>query len=680
MTSPPRRILVTSALPYANGAIHIGHLVEYIQTDIWARFQKLCGHECYYVCADDTHGTPIMLKAEQDGITPEQLIQDMQGAHQRDFKGFLIDFDHYSSTHSDENRDLSGRIYLALREAGHINRRTIRQFYDPERGIFLPDRFIRGECPKCHAADQYGDGCEVCNSTYSPTDLLNPISAVSGACPEERETEHLFFKLPDFTSMLKEWVRGGHLQDEVANKLDEWFDTGLKEWDISRDAPYFGFAIPGETDKYFYVWLDAPIGYLASFQQLCNKRDIDYDEFVNPDGGTELYHFIGKDIMYFHCLFWPAMLHAAGLRKPTAVCVHGFLTVNGKKMSKTRGTFIKAETWLQHLDAEYLRYYFAAKLTAGLEDIDLNLDDFVARVNSDLVGKVVNIASRCARFIEQRFAGQLGETLAEPALYDEFVAGGEEIRAAYEARNYASAMRRIMVLAGEVNYYIDQNKPWVMAKQEGADENLQAVCTMGLNLFRMLSIFLKPVLPDMTRRTEQLFGGATLCWEDHKQPLLGQGIQPFAPLMTRVTKKQVAAVVNASKADLMDSGTHAESSEAATDNKDEDSNGQISIDDFARLELRVAEIIAAEHVEGADRLLSLSIDMGDKQCRVLAGIRAAYTPEELTGRLTVVVANLAPRKTRFGVSEAMVLAAGPGGKDIFLLSPDSGAKAGMRVT
>ena len=671
MNAAKRRILVTSALPYANGAIHIGHLVEYIQTDIWVRFQKLCGHSCYYVCADDTHGTPVMLKAEQEGLSPEQMIQDMQAAHLRDFTGFLIDFDHYSSTHSQDNRALTEQVYRKLHASGHIQRRTIRQFYDPEKSMFLPDRFLRGKCPKCGAADQYGDSCEVCNSTYSANDLVEPVSVVSGAQPTQRETDHLFFRLPTFTDMLMKWTHTEALQDEVKNKLQEWFAVGLQEWDISRDHPYFGFAIPEEPGKYFYVWLDAPLGYLSTLQQLCEKEGLDYQDFVRPDSTVELYHFIGKDIMYFHCLFWPAILHGIGMRKPSGIFAHGFLTVNGRKMSKTRGTFIKAEIWLQHLDAEPLRYYLASKLTAKVEDIDLNLQDFVDRVNADLVGKIINIASRCSPFIQQHFAGCLYTKLSEPALYAEFVAVGQHIHQDYEGRHYARAMRRITALADQANRYLEQHKPWVLAKQAGQDATLHAVCTMGLNLFRILAVFLKPVLPRLARRAEALFGGTVWCWADHEQPILGQTMQRFTPLMTRIKKQQINAMMAASKPDLQEETNQEQTTDLA--------DSMINIEDFDRLDLRIARITKAESVSGADKLLRLFVDIGDSQREILAGIKSAYDPEDLVGKLTVLVANLPPRKTRFGVSEGMVLAAGPGGQDIFLLSPDQGAKPGMQV-
>ena len=675
MTNKHRQILVTSALPYANGSLHIGYMVEAIQTDIFVRYQRLLGNECYYVCADDTHGTPTMLKAHSEGISPEELVAGYHREHQADLQGFHISQDNFYTTHSEENRELSNLIYSRLRDAGHITHRTIRQFYDPAREMFLPDRFIRGECPHCHAPDQYGDQCEVCNRTHSPTDLINPVSAVSGATPVEKESEHLFFKLPDFEQMLKDWTRAGHLQPEVVNKLDEWFAAGLMEWDISRDAPYFGFEIPDQPGKYFYVWLDAPIGYLASFKNLCDKKGIDYDAFIRSDSKADMYHFIGKDITYFHALFWPAMLYGSGLRMPTAIVVHGFLTVDGKKMSKTRGTFIKARTYLNHLDPEYLRYYYAAKLGSGVHDIDLNLEDFQNRVNSDLVGKVVNIASRCAGFINKRFNGKLHDAIENEGLAKNLLEAGDSIAGAYEAREYSRAMREIMALADQVNQYIDERKPWIIAKTSDNEDELQAVCTMGLNCFRLLIIYLKPVLPVLAEKVESFLNIPPLQWPDRRTPLLGHVINPFKPLLTRVDPERINAMIE-------DSKEHLESLEdKQMENKAdiEPLAAQITIDDFAKLDLRVARIVNAQHVEGADKLLQLTLDLGNETRNVFAGIKAAYAPEQLNGRLVAMVANLAPRKMRFGVSEGMVLAAGPGGGDIFLLSPDSGAQPGMRI-
>lgn len=556
-----RDILVTSALPYANGPIHIGHLVEYIQTDIWTRFQKMRGENCWYVCADDAHGTPIMLKARQEGISPEALIARVAEEHRADFAGFRVAFDNYHSTHSDENRHFATLIYERNRDAGHIAKRSIEQAYDPVEQIFLPDRFIKGECPKCGAADQYGDNCEACGASYSPAELKNPRSAVSGAVPEQRTSEHYFFRLADFEPMLKAWTRGGSLQGQVANKLDEWFDAGLQEWDISRDAPYFGFEIPDHPGKFFYVWLDAPIGYMASFQHLCDSAKgqaagLDFDHYWAPDSSAEVYHFIGKDIIYFHALFWPAMLHGAGFRTPTAVFAHGFLTVDGQKMSKSRGTFIKARTYLDHLNPEYLRYYFAAKLSAGVDDIDLSLDDFQARVNSDLVGKVVNIASRTAGFISKRFDGQLAAELPDPALFETFIAANGPIAEAFEAREYSRAVREIMTLADRANQYIDEQAPWVVAKQEGREAELQAICTQGLNLFRLLIGWLKPILPGTAEAAEQFLQIEPLTWDALATPLLNQEIAKFKPLMTRIEPAQIQAMLDASKEDLATASAH----------------------------------------------------------------------------------------------------------------------------
>jgi methionyl-tRNA synthetase len=546
--------------------------------------------------------------------------------------------------------------------------------------MFLPDRFIRGECPKCGAADQYGDSCEVCGATYSPTELINPVSAISGATPVEKESEHYFFKLPDFEDMLRDWTRAGHLQKEVANKLNEWFETGLQEWDISRDEPYFGFEIPDAPGKYFYVWLDAPIGYLASLKYLCDQKDLDFNSFINEDSDIEMHHFIGKDIVYFHALFWPAILKGSGLRTPSSVHAHGFLTVNGEKMSKSRGTFIKARTYLEHLNPEYLRYYFAAKLGNGVDDIDLNMEDFLQRVNSDLVGKVVNIASRCSGFIKKRFSGELAPEIHQPELFAEFVSAGDNIASSYAAKEYAKAMREIMLLADKANQYIDDNKPWVVAKQENSDDELQAICTMGLNLFRLLIIYLNPVLPVMAEKTEQFLNVEAFNWKDSQTTLLAHEINKFKPLMTRVEQEHIDAMIEESKEDLSSATNAAEESAPTSGPLHDDPIAEvISIDDFAKVDLRIAKIIKAEHVEGADKLLQLTLDIGGETRNVFAGIKSAYAPEDLEGRHTVMVANLAPRKMRFGVSEGMVLAAGPGGSDLFILGPDEGAIPGMKV-
>ncbi|WP_295405312.1 methionine--tRNA ligase [uncultured Thiocystis sp.] len=678
--SQPRDILITSALPYANGPIHIGHLVEYIQTDIWARFQKMRGHHCWYVCADDAHGTPIMLRARQEGIAPEALIARVAAEHRADFADFRVGFDNYHSTHSPENQHFASLIYERNRDAGHIAKRTISQAYDPVEQMFLPDRFIKGECPKCGAADQYGDNCEVCGASYSPAELKNPRSAVSGAVPEQRESDHYFFRLGDFEEMLRVWTRGG-LQKEVANKLDEWFDAGLQEWDISRDAPYFGFEIPDHPGKFFYVWLDAPIGYLASFQNLCDRTEgLDFDHYWGKDSKAELYHFIGKDIIYFHALFFPAMLHGAGFRTPSAIFAHGFLTVDGQKMSKSRGTFIKARTYLDYLNPEYLRYYFAAKLGPNVDDIDLNLEDFTARVNADLVGKVVNIASRCAGFIGKRFAGKLSGALSEPNLFAEFVQAGDAIADAYERREFSRAVREIMALADRANQYIDEQAPWVVAKQPGRDAELQDICSMGINLFRLLIGYLRPILNGTAADAEAFLRIDPLTWAALADPLLDHEIAPYKPLMTRVEPARIAAMLEASKEDLSATGATAAVTDQPNPHLTRDPIAvPVDVDTFAKTDLRIALIREAKWVEGADKLLQLTLDLGGETRNVFAGIRSAYDPKDLEGRLTVMVANLAPRKMRFGVSEGMVLAAGPGGKEIFILSPDSGAEPGMKV-
>lgn len=700
--SATRRILVTSALPYANSGIHLGHLFEVIQTDIWVRLQKMRGHDCVYVCADDAHGTAIMLSAEARKITPEQLIDEVRADHMRDFAGFHIDFDNYHSTHSEENRLQAETIFLRLDAAGLIARREISQLYDPERGLFLADRFVKGICPKCNAEDQYGDNCEVCGSTYAAADLINPRSALSGATPVMKASEHFFFDLPKVADFLKTWTRSGTLQPQVANKIQEWLESGLQAWDISRDAPYFGFEIPGAPGKYFYVWLDAPIGYMASFRNLCDRTGRDFDAYWLPGGNTELYHFIGKDIVNFHTLFWPAMLHHAGYRTPTAVYVHGFLTVDGKKMSKSRGTFINARTYLDHLDPEYLRYYLAAKMGDGVDDLDLNLDDFVQRVNADLVGKVVNIASRCAGFISRQFEGILAPTLPEAELLASFQAPGEMIAALYEQREYSKALREIMALADRANAYIAERAPWALAKADPKDPDVQAICSVGLNLFRLLMIYLKPVLPHMATQGEAFLNVAPLSWADHHSTLQGHRINAFVPLMSRVDPVKVQAVIDATRTLAAAQSTAAPTApagKAATPTASgpkatakHDRSGfepfaeEIDFAAFARVDLRIARITHAEAVPEADKLLRLQLDLGtdaDGQPitrTVFSGIKSAYDPATLIGRLTVVVANLAPRKMKFGLSEGMVLAAGPGGADIWLLQPDSGARPGMRVT
>jgi methionyl-tRNA synthetase len=689
-TATRRTILVTSALPYANGAPHIGHMVEYVQTDIWVRFQRLRGHECLYVCASDAHGTPIMLRARQEGIAPEALIERVEQEQRRDFAGFDISFDNFHTTHSPENRELTYEIYRRLTAAGHVRRETITQAYDEQAGMFLPDRYVRGTCPRCATPDQYGDSCESCGATYTPSELVNPVSVVSGTPPVQRDSEHLFFRLGDFEAWLREWTGAGRLQPAVTAKLDEWFGAGLRDWDISRDAPYFGFEIPGETGKYFYVWLDAPIGYLGSLLQWCRRTGGDFGRWWAPDSGAEVYHFIGKDIVYFHTLFWPAVLHGAGYRPPTAVFAHGFLTVNGLKMSKSRGTLIAARTWLEHLPAEYLRYYYASRLGPGVDDLDLNLDDFVGKVNSDLVGKLVNIASRCAGFIA-RGGGQLADSLSDPALHAEFLAAAGNIAAAYEGRDLARVVREVMQLADRANLYIDHHKPWLMAKDPARAGEVRGVCTQGLNLFRLLVLYLKPIVPRLAAGAERFLGLPDQLWDEASTPLLGREIGAYQPLATRVDPKAAEALLAASSEDLKASAApapaRAPSAAAAGPTGAEQASatvpaqtvGAISIDEFAMVDLRIARIVEAAAVEGADKLLRLVVDLGTERRTVFAGIRSAYAPEQLVGRLTVVVANLAPRRMRFGTSEGMVLAASGTAPGIFLLSPDSGAEPGMKV-
>ena len=668
MSEAPRKILVTSALPYVNGSPHMGHLVEYIQTDIWVRFQKLRGHDCIYVCASDAHGTPIMLKAREQGITPEELTAGYSKEFVNDFADFNIEFDNFHTTHSPENEALVAGMFERLRATGDIYTRTIEQSYDEKEGMFLPDRFVKGTCPRCKSADQYGDACEVCGATYSPEDLIDPVSVLSGSTPVKRESEHYFFRLSEYEERLRDWMSHAALDRNVVAKLDEWFQAGLQDWDISRDAPYFGFRIPGTEDKYFYVWLDAPVGYMASFKHLCDRTDgLEFDDYWKPDSDCEVFHFIGKDIMYFHTLFWPAVLQGSGYRQPTSVFAHGFLTVNGQKMSKSRGTFIKARTYLDNLHPAALRYYYAAKLGPTIEDIDLNLDDFVARVNSDLIGKLVNIASRCAGFINKKFDGKLTDSLPDESLFAEFAAASETIANHYDKREYSKAMRLVMALADKANRYIDEHKPWVMAKDEASLPDVQRVCTQGLNMFRSLMIYLSPVIPTVADDARAFLNEEDWRWDDASAPLLGSTLQKFKPLLTRIEADQVQRMVEQSR----------ETTQVAEEETGDDT---ISIDDFMKVDLRIARIEKAEPVEGADKLLALTLDVGDSQRQVFAGIKAAYDAETLVGRHVIVVANLAPRKMRFGVSEGMVLAAGPGGEDIFLLSPDDGAKPGMRVT
>ena len=687
-TSNPmtRKILVTSALPYANGSIHLGHMIEHIQTDIWVRFQKMRGHECHYVCADDTHGTPIMLRAQSEGITPEELIGRVHEEHLRDFRGFHIAHDCYHSTHAPENLAMVHEVYRKLRDAGLIESRIIEQYYDDSRSMFLPDRFIKGQCPRCGAADQYGDNCEVCGATYSPTDLINPVSALSGTPPVRKESEHYFFRLGECAEFLQQWTRSGTLQKEAANKLDEWFAAGLQNWDISRDAPYFGFEIPDAPGKYFYVWLDAPVGYMGSSLRLARERNLDFDAWWQPGHDTELHHFIGKDILYFHALFWPAMLHAAGYRTPTGLHVHGFVTVNGAKMSKSRGTFITAASYLDsQLNPEWLRYYFASKLNGSMEDIDLNLADFSARVNSDLVGKFVNIASRTAGFISKRFGGRLADSLPALDLLDDMRHAATSIADSYENLDTSRAVRDIMRLADLANQYVNDCKPWDMARQEGQDAALLEVCSVSLNLFRLLALYLKPILPQLAADVEHFLDIPPLGWHDAGTQLTGHVIRPYQHLMTRVEQSRVDAMLaaNAAAARPADAPAATPTTAAATQAPAAHAAGNaetINVDDFARVDLRIARIVNAEHVEGAEKLIRLTLDIGEEKPRnVFAGIKSAYDPASLVGRLTVMVANLAPRKMKFGISEGMVLAASGDGPGLFILSPDDGAQPGMRV-
>ena len=704
-TPMPRQHLVTCALPYANGQIHLGHLVGYIQGDIWTRAQRLSGHTVHFVCADDTHGTPIMLAAEKAGMTPESYIAGIQVAHERDFADFGVAFDHFDSTNSEGNRVLTEAIFQRLLENGHITRRSVAQLYDPEKGMFLPDRYVKGTCPNCGAADQYGDNCENCGATYAPTELKDPRSVLSGAMPVIRESEHFFFEVGQFEAFLREWLAGDVATPGTKAKLLEWLDAegGLRAWDISRDAPYFGFQIPGHPGKYLYVWLDAPIGYLSSFQALCERAGLDFASFLRPDSAAEMHHFIGKDIVNFHGLFWPAVLHGSGHRAPTRLHVNGYLTVDGAKMSKSRGTFIMARTYLEHgLDPEALRYYFATKTSGGVDDLDLNFADFVARVNSDLVGKFVNLASRCAGFIGKRFDGQLAASLPDSAMYERFVAQLASIAEAYARNEAATALRLTMALADEANRYIDDTKPWVLAKQEGADAELHAVCTQGLNLFRVLAAALKPVLPRVAAQAEGFLAAPVAGWHDLQQPLLAHHIHDYAPLFTRIDPKQIDAMIEASKESLQPATATStvDTKEAAKNAAGNDTAkasakpaagaaalaaegapAYIGIDDFAKLDLRVGKVVACEFVEGSDKLLRFELDAGDLGTRqIFSGIRGSYgEPEKLVGRSVVFIANLAPRKMRFGLSEGMILSAGFDGGSLHLLDADEGVQPGMPV-
>lgn len=672
-----RHILVTTALPYANGHLHLGHLVSYIQADISVRFMRMQGHECWHVCGSDAHGTPIMLYAKKQNITPEALVAEIQKSQLQDFTEFAVDFDNFSSTHTETNRELVYSIYKTLNQNQHINRRTISQLYDPEANMFLPDRYVKGECPRCSAADQYGDACEVCGATYSPQELRNPVSVVTGATPVTRESEHLFFRLPQFTDLLQKWMQESKLQEQVKHKLEEWFESGLQEWDISRDAPYFGFEIPDAPNKYFYVWVDAPVGYMASFKELCDKTPgLNFADYWKADSSYELYHFLGKDIIYFHALFWPAMLAGAQYRLPTSVSAAGFLTVNGQKMSKSRGTFIRARTFLNHCGPEYLRYYYATKLSNRIEDVDLNLEDFVSRVNSDLVGKLVNIASRCANFITRYFDHTLAGELLDHPQYSNIVEAADQIAQCYEQRDFSRAMRDIMQLADQTNQFIDQHKPWLLIKNPETMDKAHRVCTQGINIFRLLMLYLKPILPKTTEAAELFLQIPAMQWADRHQPLLNHRIQEYAALLSRIDNKQVEAMLNEAKEDLT-ATTDATTPDTLQNNP---LLPTISIDDFAKVDLRIAKILNAEIVPEADKLLKLTIDLGGTTRTIFAGIKSAYQPEELIGKLTLVVANLAPRKMRFGVSEGMIAVAGhPEGKGLWILEPQAGAEPGMRV-
>ena len=673
----PRKILVTSALPYANGELHLGNMLEHVYTDVWVRFQRLCGNQVLYLCADDAHGTPTMLRAEAEGVEPEALIDALRKDHVRDLHGFGISHDNYYTTHSEENRQLVETIYLRLEQKKLISTGEVEQLFDESKALFLADRYVKGSCPRCGLAEQYGDNCESCGASYEATELVDPISTLSGETPVKRTSTHYFFDLPKFTEELKQWTAGGAVSGEVANKLAEWLDAGLKPWDISRDGPYFGFAIPGTKDKYFYVWMDAPIGYMASHMNYVNaagkESGVDFDSFWNPDSDAEVVHFVGKDIIYFHALFWPAVLSGSGFRKPSRVVAHGFLTVNGVKMSKSRGTFILAGTYLRHLDPEYLRYYFASKLSPSIADADLNLDDFMSRVNSDLVGKLVNIASRCSRFIERNFDHKLSGEVHDAEFWESFQARRQAISEHYESGEIGKAVREVMALADLANQYITRHEPWNLIKIDGMEDQVHAICSQGINMFRFLMICLKPVLPATAERAEAFLNAGQTRWESTSEYLRGHEIGTFEPLMRRIEKKAIHRIVNDSKPpdDVVESNAPA----AAT----QDTANQVSIDEFLNIDLRVAKVVSAESVEGADKLLRLMLDVGQEERRVFAGIKSAYAPDDLVGRLVVVVFNLAPREMRFGRSEGMVLAAGEGGEEIFLLAPDAGAQPGMRV-
>ena len=673
LMSAVRNILVTSALPYANAPLHLGHILEYTQTDIWTRFQKLQGNNCYYVCADDAHGTAIMLKADEQKISPEEHIKKMQASHEADFSDFLINVDHFHSTHTDENKTLVNLIYKRLVDRGYITQRAVVQSYDSKKKIFLADRYVKGQCPRCKALDQYGDNCESCGATYQATELINPISVLSGTTPINKESLHYFFKLSEFTDYLKSWTVDRHLQTEVSNKLREWLNDGLKDWDISRDAPYFGFKIPDTSNKYFYVWLDAPIGYMASFKALCKKQDINFDAFWSPDSTAELYHFIGKDIVNFHALFWPAILKSTGFRTPTEIAVHGFVTINGFKMSKSRGTFINAKSYLEHLNPEYLRYYYASKLSRSIDDVDLNLDDFVQKVNSDLVGKVVNIASRCAKFITQGNAGVLSATIHNAELFEKVSGVSDKIASLYENRDFSGAVRLIMAQADSINEYIAESEPWKLNKDPKKKQEVQEICSLGINLFRILMIYLKPILP-RTAKASEMFLNDELNWSDITKPLKNHHIKTFSPMLKRIDKKSINSMLASNNVDLNETSTT--EIKAGVNPKAVD---EVKIEEFQKMDLRIAKIVKAEAVQGADKLVKLTLDIGTEKRQVFSGIKSAYLPEELEGRLTLMIANIAPRKMRFGTSHGMVLAASSE-TGIYLLEPDIGASPGQRVT
>ena len=681
MTSTAKPLFVTCALPYANGSIHLGHILEHIQADIYVRFQRMLGRKVYFVCADDQHGSPIMLKAQKLGKTPEEMIAEVEKEHRADFAGFNITYDNYYRTNSPENQEICTCMFNKLKEKGYIKSRTISQLFDPEKNMFLPDRFVKGTCPKCGAADQYGDNCEVCGATYSPTELKDAYSAISGAKPVLKDSEHFFFDLPQFEEFLKIWTKSGALQSEMSNKLQEWFEQGLQQWDISRDAPYFGFKIPGTDDKYFYVWLDAPVGYLASLKNLLDKQGIDVYDVINKNNDTEIVHFIGKDILYFHSLFWPATLEGCGYKSPSKIFVHGYVTVNGAKMSKSKGTFIKASTYLKHFNAECLRYYYASKMNGKIDDLDFNLEDFVAKVNSDIVNKIVNLASRTAGFITKKFGGRLGDSIADPELLAKFTAVKETIASDYLNREYSHAIREIMSLADLANKYVDDKAPWVIAKDESKQQELQDVCTMSLNMYRILITYLSPILPELTAKSAD-FLATDLSWDSIDTPLTGSEIKPFKALFNRIDSKTVAQMIEDSKEDIKAEQAPAPKAEKKPAKKDSDeAPAEITIDEFAKVDMRAAKVLACEAVPESKKLLRFELDLGNGEKRqIFSGIKSAYqNPEELVGRFVIVVYNLAPRKMKFGVSEGMILSAGSGDSDIFLLSADSGVKPGDRV-